>query len=617
MLITYFITEREATALKNIKLLWNYMKGNRALYLGAILSIGLATLFSLVGPLIIRVTIDSVIGNQPVSGPGWFLAFLEKLGGVGSLKNKVWLLGILLVILTVIRGIFLYIKGKWSAETSEAIAENMRNKIYNHLQHLSYEYHVKAETGDLIQRCTSDVETIRKFLGTQFVEIGSAIFMLILAGSIMLSLDTTMTLIALAIVPIIFIFAVIFFIKIRKAFQLSDEAEGKMSNVLQENLTGIRVVRAFAQESHELGKFEVKNRVYRDATYRLIRLLAWYWSISDFLCFLQMGLVLIVGIYWTSIGRMTLGTMVVFNTYIGMLLWPVRQMGRILTDMGKAIVAIERIQEIMDEPGEVMEESGAKPTIQGNISFRNVFFEYEKDKPVLREISFDVKAGQTIAILGATGSGKTTMMHLLARLYDYQKGSIKIDGLELKSLDKLWIRQNVGLILQETFLFAKTLKENIRLAKVGATDDEIYEVSKTAALHEVVKKFDKGYETLVGERGVSLSGGQKQRVAIARTLINNTPIIIFDDSLSAVDTETDAFIRKALKARQNKATTFIISHRISTLSEADCILVLDKGKIIQKGNHEELMRQSGMYRNIWDIQNSLEEEFYDNIVNNL
>lgn len=325
---------------------------------------------------------------------------------------------------------------------------------------------------------------------------------------------------------------------------------------------------------------------------------------------------MLIGIYWASTGSMTLGTLVVFNTYVGMLLWPVRQMGRVLTDMGKASVALDRIEEIMMVPTEQMEENGEKPSIKGDISFSKVSFEYEKGKAVLRDITFDVKAGETIAILGATGSGKTTMVHLLARLYDYQEGSIKIDGRELKTIDKGWIRKIVGLILQETFLFAKTLKDNIRLAKVEAQDQEVFEVSKVAALHNVVKKFDKGYETMVGERGVSLSGGQKQRVAIARTLINETPIIIFDDSLSAVDTETDAFIRRALGERKKKATTFIISHRISTLSEADRILVLNHGQIVQMGSHQELMKQPGMYRRIWEIQSSLEEEFLEDIEHN-
>lgn len=594
--------------MNSLKRLWKAMKGNRLLYLGAIASIGLATLFSLGGPLVIQVTIDSIIGDEPLSSMGAIQWGVAALGGLGKLKQHIWIPGVVYVLFTALRGVFLYLKGKWSAMTAERVAENMRNHLYDHLQHLPYEFHVKASTGDLIQRCTSDVDTVRKFLSAQFVEIGSALFMLGLTATIMFSLDVPMTLVALSVVPVIFLFAVIFFLKIKRAFQLSDEAEGVLSNCLQENLTGVRVVRAFGQEAHEVEKFEVHNRNYRDLTYRLLKLLAWYWSISDLLCLLQTGMVLLVGIYWTANGRISLGTLVVFNTYITMLLYPVRQMGRVLTDMGKAFVALERIEEILTAPKEDLEENGHRPEIRGGIVFENVTFEYDPGKPVLKNISFEVKPGETVAILGATGAGKTTMMHLLARLYDYKSGSIKIDGHELREIDKGWIRKQVGLILQETFLFAKTLKENIRLAKVTAPEEEVFEVAKVASLHEVVKKFDLGYETMVGERGVSLSGGQKQRVAIARTLINNTPIIIFDDSLSAVDTETDASIRKALKERKNKATTFIISHRITTLAEADWILVLEDGQIVQRGNHHTLMAQPGMYRKIWEVQNSLEAE---------
>ncbi|KAB3533190.1 ABC transporter ATP-binding protein [Alkaliphilus serpentinus] len=597
--------------MKNIKLLWNYMKGNRSKYTFAILSIGMAALFSLIGPLVMKITIDSIIGNEQLSAPYWVVRIIEGFGGVSALKSKLWIPAGMLVAFTVFRGLFLFFKGKWSAEAAETVSRKMRDQLYNHLQYLSYQYHVKAETGDLVQRCTSDVETIRRFLATQFVEIGSALFMLLFSGYIMLTLDLTMTLVSLALVPVIFTFAVVFFIKVKKAFKLMDESEGKMSTTLQENLTGLRVVRAFGRQRHEEERFEEKNRINRDFTYKLIRLFAWYWSISDLICMFQIGMVLVTGIYWTAMGRISLGTLVVFTTYIGMLLWPVRQMGRVITDLGKAMVAVERIQAIIDEPIENMEENGDKSPIYGNISFENVSFGYETDKPILKNINFNVEAGQTVAILGPTGSGKTTLVHLLARLFDYQEGSIKIDGKELKTIDKKWIRSNLGLILQEPFLFAKTIKENIRLGRYDANDEEVVEVAQVASIHDVILEFDKGYETLVGERGVSLSGGQKQRMAIARSLINNSPIVVFDDSLSAVDTETDASIRAALKERKNKATTFIISHRISTLSEADFIIVLDKGKLIQTGNHDQLIHEEGLYKKIWNIQNSSEDGFME------
>ncbi|MTI67310.1 MAG: ABC transporter ATP-binding protein [Firmicutes bacterium] len=599
--------------MKNFKLLNSCMKGSRILYLGAIISVGLATIFTIIAPLILRITIDSIIGNKKINAPDFIIDFINKIGGNSYLSNNLWICALTLVLLTLGGGIFLFLKGKWSAQAAQSIAKSIREKLYDHLQHLPYDYHVKAETGDLIQRCTSDVDTIRKFLEIQLVEMGRAIFMIFFASIIMISLSIKMTFVAMAVIPIIFLFAVLFFLKIKDAFKLSDEAEASMSTVLQENLTSVRVVRAFNNQLYEINKFDDKSKEYRDLTYRLIRLLAGYWSLSDLLCMLQIGAVLILGSYWTIQGEITLGTLVVFTTYEGMLLWPVRQMGRILTDMGKAQVSLSRIREILEIPKEEKEENKLKPEIEGNISFKNVYFEYEKNKPILKNISFDIKKGNTIAVMGQTGSGKSSLIHLLARLYDYQRGSIKIDGVELKDINKKWIRKNIGLVLQEPFLFSRSIKENISLAKKDAKEAEIFEAARVAAVHDVIEDFDKGYETSVGERGVTLSGGQKQRIAMARTLINDNKILIFDDSLSAVDTETDAAIRKALKNRENDATTFIISHRVATLKEADLIIVLDKGKIVQKGTHSELIKTKGLYKKVWSIQNSLEENLKDDL----
>lgn len=591
-----------------LKILWNFMKGNRALYMRAIIAVGIATLLSLIGPLVLRVMIDSIIGDKPMHMPGWLQSFIQSLGGRSVLSMNLWLGSLILVTLTVVGGLFLFLKGKWSAIASESIAKNIREQLYDHLQHLPYDYHVKAQTGDLIQRCTSDLNTVRRFISIQFIEVGRAIFMVSAVLPIMLMLNVRMAIISMAVVPIIFSFAVIFFIKVKKAFQVSDEAEGKLSTVLQENLTGVRVVRAFARQMFEIDKYDHINSEFRDLTYRLIRLLAWYWSISDFICLSQIGTVLLLGAYWASKGVISLGTFFVFISYVGMLLWPVRQMGRILTDMGKALVSIGRIQEILAQPIEDIKVSLHRPRINGDIEFKNVFFEYEERKPILKNVSFKVKQGQTIAILGPTGSGKSSLVHLLAGLYDYKKGSIRIDGLEVKEIDKKWLRQNVGIVLQEPFLFSKTMKDNIGLAKREVKETEVHEAARIAAIHDVILEFEKGYETPVGERGVTLSGGQKQRIAIARTLVKEYPILIFDDSLSAVDTETDAAIRKALKERSHKATTFIISHRINTISEADMILVLDNGELVQSGTHEELIRQAGLYRRVWALQNALEEE---------
>lgn len=589
------------------------MKGYRLMYVGAILSISLATFFSLINPLVLRITIDSVIGDKPLDLPQWGINIVDFFGGTDELVNKLWISAIIIIGLTILRGIFLYTKGKWAAVSAESSAKSMREKLYNHLQHLPYDYHVKAETGDLIQRCTSDLDTVRRFLAVQLVEVGRAVFIIALVTPIIFSLNVKLAFVALAVIPFIFLFAVVFFVKIKASFKKADEAEGKMSTVLQENLTGMRVVRAFARQKYEIEKFDKKSEEYRGLTYKVIWLLAWYWSLSDLLCMLQIGAVLVLGTYWAASGVITLGTLVVFLTYEGMILWPVRQLGRILSDLGKTLVSLERIQEILDEPIEKKEKGETRPEVKGSIQFKNVYFEYDEGRPVLRNISFDVEKGQTIAIMGQTGSGKSSLIHLLARLYEYQRGSIRIDGVELKNIEKKWIRKNVGVVLQEPFLFSKSIKDNIGLACKEAKDAEIFEAARVAAIHDVILDFEKGYETAVGERGVTLSGGQKQRIAIARTIINETPILIFDDSLSAVDTETDASIRSALNSRKEGTTTFIISHRVSTLAEADKILVLDQGQIVQTGTHEELVSQPGLYKRVWEIQNSLEQEM-DKIV---
>lgn len=594
--------------MNGLKLLWNFMKGNRLLYLGAIISIGFATAFNFLSPLVIRLTVDSIIGGREINAPAAIITMIERIGGVSVLAKNLWICGLALILFSALNGLFTYIRGKWSAVASESTARGIRNELYDHLQHVPYDYHVKAETGDLIQRCTSDVETVRAFLAMQFVEIGRALFMVSMALIIMLSLDVRMTMVSMIVVPIIFIFAIIFFMKVKKAFKASDEAEGRLSTVLQENLTGVRVVRAFARQDYEMDKFDMKNAEFRDLTYNLIKLLASYWSMSDMLCMLQIGTVLVFGSYWTSMGRISLGTLIVFTTYEGMLLWPIRQMGRILTDLGKTTVSLKRIGEILEQPIEEPAKNEQKPKIKGNIEFKNVTFGYEESKAILKNVSFKVKAGQTVAILGPTGSGKTSLVHLLPRLYDFQQGSITIDGTDIRSIEKKWLRKHMGIVLQEPFLYSKTIMDNIGLAKENAEEDDIYKAAKIASVHDVIEEFEKGYETLVGERGVTLSGGQKQRVAIARTLILDSPVLIFDDSLSAVDTETDTAIRKALKHRENKATTFIISHRITTLSEADFIIVLDEGEVVQIGTHQELINKPGLYQRIWSIQNALEEE---------
>ena len=593
--------------MKNFKKLLKFMEGYKLIYFLGMLSILISQLFTTITPLVLQTTIDNIIGDKPIES-----SFVENtiayLGGKDYLRNNLWIIGIIIISIAMFRGLFLLLRSTMASKTAESTAKRMRDNLYDHIQRLPYEYHVKAETGDLIQRCTSDVDTIRRFLAIQLVEVSGSLFMLGFILTIIFRINIKMALISILVLPFTFLFAFIFFSRVKKSFEASDEAEAKMTTTLQENLTGIRVVKAFARQKYEVEKFDEKNKDYQNLTYKFLKELATYWGISDFFSLGQVGLVVIFGGILTYRGELSLGSYVAFISYINMLVWPVRQLGRMLTDMGKAFVSLERIDEILKEPIEILFENNEKPEIKGNIEFNNVSFQYEKNKPVLNNISFKVKAGETLALIGPTGSGKSSLVHLLARLYEYNEGSIKIDGIELNTIDKGWIRKNVGLVLQEPFLYAKTIRENIKLANPSLKDEKVVNAAKVASIHEDIKSFEKGYDTFVGERGVSLSGGQKQRMSIARTIINDCPIVIFDDSLSAVDTETDISIRKALKNRKNKATTIIISHRISTVAEADQILVIDKGKIVQRGSHDELISQEGLYKRVYNIQSSLDDE---------
>ncbi|KOF57790.1 MULTISPECIES: ABC transporter ATP-binding protein [Clostridium] len=591
-----------------MKKLLDLTKGNRLLYVLAILAIGVATFISMLEPLVIKITIDSIIGNKPINETAVVVNFVEWLGGKSVLSKNLWICGICLICLTSLRGIFLFLKGKLSAEASENMARSIRVRLYNHIQNLPYKYHVGVESGDLIQRCTSDVETIRRFFANQMVEIGRSIFMVLFAIVMMLSMNIKMTFISVITVPIVFVFSFIFFRKVSHTFQIADEQEGVLTSMLEQNLTGVRVVKAFGREQYEIEKFEKENKKYRDLSYNLSKLLSTFWASSDVLCTGQIGIVLVAGIYFTVHGQITLGMLVAFNTYVSRLIWPVRQLGRILSDMGKMTVSLKRVSQILEEKEEKEVGEGLKPEIKGELSFENVSFEYEENSPVLNNISFKVNKGETVAIVGPTGSGKSSLIHLLLRLYDYRSGSIKVDGVELKDISRKWIRSKVGIVLQEPFLYSRTIKDNIKMAKLDASDNEIVRATSMAAVHDVIKSFENGYDTVVGEKGVTLSGGQRQRVAIARTLIKNLPILIFDDSLSAVDAETDKIIRGELEKRSKGVTTFIISHRISTVMDADKIVVLNHGEIEAIGKHEELIRKDGVYKRIWQIQNSKEEE---------
>ena len=578
-------------------------------FLWALIATIMMVIIGFLTPLLLSEIVDSILGSEPFTMPDFLMNPINALGGRDFLRQNLWIPALALILMNVVNGVFTFIKGRSSAIASENIARKLRNDLYRHLQHLPFAYHVKAQAGELIQRCTSDVDTIRRFLAVQVMEVVNTVLMVVIAMSILLPRSVPITLYSLILVPPLFCFATWFFKMVHKSFEVADEADGVLNAVLQENLSGVRVVRAFGQQEREVEKFDRVNNDLRKKNLRLNELLAIYWGGGDAISMTQTLLTLVVCIIYVCNGWITVGTLIVFTSTLGMLLFPIRQLGRTLSDAGKAMVSMKRVQAILHEEAEPDEPNALKPDLHGDIVFDHVSFAYPDDNvPVLRDVSFTIPAGKTAAVLGGTGSGKSTMMYLLQRLYTPTSGKITIGGVDIQQIDRKYLRAHVGLILQEPFLYSKSIRENVGITAPEQEAERIEHAADIASASGFIAKADKGWETVVGERGVTLSGGQKQRIAIARTLLKDNNILIFDDSLSAVDTETDAQIRAALSHEQKDVTTLIISHRVTTLSQADLILVLENGQITQQGTHAELCSQPGLYQRINSIQNALEEE---------
>ena len=589
------------------KRIFKMLKPVRLQYNIAIITALIAILLEQTRPLIIKFVIDHILVKNDEISP-FYNKIVNFLGGIDHLRNNLWVAISIMLLVSAVHMIFIFIRGFISQKAATVIARLHRNELYEHIQNLPYEYHVKAQTGDLIQRCTSDVDTVGRFIGGQFMDIFRISFVLIVTFIILLTLNVKLALVSVSIFPIIYLFSYYFMKFTKKTFEEAEVKEGELSTVLQENLTGVRVVRAFAREDYERNKFREKSLEFKRLTYKHIRYLAIYWSSSHVMCDIQRGISMIYGVYLTVTGEISIGTLIVYSAYINSILWPIRGLGRILANYGRMRAAHERMEEILNTPLETDTEGAVASNLQGDIVFENVSFGYEKDNLVLKDLSFTVKKGETIAILGSTGSGKSSIMHLLLRLYDYKEGVIKINNKELSQIEKNHLRKRIGIVLQEPFLYSKTIMNNIKMAKDVVEENEVLESTKIANAHDFIDGFNDKYNTMVGERGVTLSGGQKQRVAIARTIVKESDILIFDDSLSAVDTHTDALIRAELKKRQQGITTFIISQRITTLMDADRIFVMEDGKITNIGSHQELIQTEGLYKRIWDIQSMLEEE---------
>lgn len=584
---------------KRIKGLWRLISGYHPEYLTAITAQGFSAYAKTVTYLLLSFFVDN---------------YLITLKGT----YPIWMIALSFVLLAGLQGLFTYISGRLAARTSENTTRRLRNYLFDHIQHLPFSYHAETDTGELISRCTSDVDALRRFYNDQAIGIGRISLLFIINFIALLQLNTKLALISVIAVPFILGISIYFFRKVSKAYEAYQEQDAVLSTTLQENLSGVRVVKAFARQPYEIDKFEKNNWEKFLRGKKLLTIHSLYWPISEILCGLQMLAGFLVGALMTINAEITIGD---YLAYAGLVIWiifPLRGLGRLIVKMSNGLVSYDRVYKIINEDREPIDEGNYKPTdgIKGEIIFSHVSFEYEQNDRVLHDVSFKVDAGKVVALLGSTGSGKTTLVNLLPRFYDYSSGEILLDGKDLRCYSRRFLRQKIGIVEQEPFLFSRSIKENIAYGvDREMTREEIEQAAKTAAIHDVILTFPNGYDTLVGERGVTLSGGQKQRIAIARTLLKDPRILIMDDSTSSVDTETEGQIRGALKSLMENRTTFIIAHRIQSIMTADLILVLENGRVTQKGKHANLLKIAGIYQQIYNMQTRIETELNEELSN--
>ena len=602
--------QKNQPEVRKAALIWQFLKGSKLMFVISIIMAAITALADMLTPQIIRAAVDNAIGgNAPTFGPT-VMKIVNAVGGFEYLGKNLWIMALAVLAVALVKVLSQYGFLVSNTRASETLTKTMRDTLYTHIEHLPFSWHMKNHTGDIIQRCTSDIDTTRNFVAGQMTGLFRILILVVLSVIFMFSMNVTLSVIALIPMPIIILYSFHFHNKIGEGFKACDEAEGRLSAMAQENLTGVRVVRAFGRENYERERFEKHNEEYTSLWVRMGQIMSRFWSTSDILSGVQIMLVVVFGVVLCLKDQMTAGEYIAFISYNSLLVWPIRQLGRMISDMSKAGVAVDRIGYIINSPIEKDCEGALTPDMTGDIAFEHVNFAYDGCPQMLHDIDFTMKAGTTLGILGGTGSGKSTLMLLLDRLYDLPEncGRITIGGVDIAKIKREHLRRNIGIVLQEPFLFSRTLQENLSITDEKLTLTDIREAARAACLDDTIEGFTKGYDTFVGERGVTLSGGQKQRAAIARMLTQHTPIMIFDDSLSAVDAETDAKIRKALEKRFGSASIILISHRITTLSKADQIIVLDKGRIAEMGTPAELEKAGGLYQKIYEIQSLSKEE---------
>lgn len=586
---------REAISDNRLLGLWRMMRGLRLRYLGAVVALSLSVIAKTATFMLIAYLVDEVIVSGDVARLPWV-----ALGFIG---------------LAALEGGFTFISGRLAAHTAETVARRLRNYLFDHMQRLTFAYHDKMSTGELIQRATSDVEAVRRFFADQALGVGRIVLLFVVNFVAILFLHWPLALLSIIVVPFIIGVSLFFFKRVSQMYEHYQEQDAALSTTLQENLSGVRVVKAFARQRYEMDKFERDNA----EKYRRGQKLTWmhslFWPITDVLCSAQTLGGYFIGALMVLDSTLTLGEYLGYMGWVVQLIWPMREMGRLITQSSTGLVSYTRLVEVLREAQEPIDEGTHRPAVvRGEVAFDQVSFEYAGETRVLRDITFSVQPGQVVALLGPTGSGKTSLVNLLPRFYPYSAGSITLDGVELTAYPREFLRRHIGMVEQQAFLFSRTIRENITYG-VGreVTDAEVFAAAQAAAIHDTILSFPEGYATLVGEKGITLSGGQKQRVAMARTLLKDPRILILDDSTSAVDTETEAAIRGALETLMRGRTTFIIAHRIQSVMIADLILVLEHGRITQRGTHAELLAQEGLYRRIYDLQARIEDEVTEEV----
>ena len=582
-----------------------FTKGLRVHFLLAMVFVVLSSLANYMTPQVIRVTVDSVINSEPFALPGPVLGWLDALGGREYLRGHIVLCAAAALLFAVAAGLTNFGSRVCLARACEGSVERVRNRLFDHIQRLPYAWHNQNPTGDIIQRCTQDVELIRRFVNEQLMTDIHTLLAIAISLSLMFTMNVQLSLVVLCFIPLVLGYSMIFFVLVGKKFDQADRTEGELTALVQENLTGVRVVRAFGRERFEIERFNKKNQEFADLWSHLGRILGVDWGLGELFAGLQALVIMVIGVFFVERGSITEGEFLAFTACNSMLAWPVAQLGRVLSELSKTSISSTRLFDILDAAEETDCEHPRTPPMDGDIVFDHVSFGYGSEPGVLKDVSFTIKAGTTFGILGATGSGKSTLMYLLDRLYELPEGQgrITVGGADIRDIKLSHLRHGIGMVLQEPFLFSKTFRESIADGARRSDLETVRKYARMAVIDDAIEGFAQGYETPIGERGVTISGGQKQRVAIARMLMQDTPIKVFDDSLSAVDMETDAKIRQSIKENVH-GTTILIAHRITTLMNADQILVLEKGKVAQMGTHQELIAQDGIYKRIYDMQKS-------------